>query len=42
MSAENEIGDSGVIALSQSLPHLTQLTELNLSGEQIALQLVDG
>ena len=29
----NNIGDEGVQALSQCLQHLTQLTQLNLSGE---------
>ena len=33
MSTDNDIGVKGATALSQCLPHLTQLTHLNLSSE---------
>ena len=33
VSIDNSIGDEGASALSQCLPHLTQLTHLYLSGE---------
>ena len=40
MSTVNKIGDEGAKSLSQFLPHLTQLTELNLSGECVHIDVL--
>ena len=39
MSTGNNIGDEGVNALSQCLPHLTQLTHLGLSSECVHIDV---